>query len=79
MFARKLARMVKNDQIMQLDDEIHVFVCDNGHEPIAIITRDTESGEVIWYGVYVAKIINSNVKAWEPINIALDQVEEDEK
>lgn len=76
ILALRLAKAIQDNQITMLTDEFQLFVVDNGQEPIAIITRDTEGGEVIYYGVYVAKVINDNDN---PIHNALDQVQNSDK
>lgn len=75
-FEGKLQQMVRDDQIMPLDDDFEVFVIDNGAEPIAIITRDTESGEIMWYGVYLHRTINQSQKVFEYVHNVLDLAKE---
>lgn len=76
VFEKKLVQMVKDDQIMPLDDDFEVFLLDDGSEPVGIITRDTESGEIMWYGVYLAKVVNQSHKAFEYMHNVLDLAKE---
>ena len=77
MLRAKLARMVVDGHIQAIGDEFQLFVCDNGQETTTIITRDTESGELVWYQVYMAKCITEGQDGFDDIHFALDMVEED--
>jgi hypothetical protein len=70
--AKRLMKAVEDGQMTMLNSDFEVFTVDDGADTIAIITRDTEDGEIIYYGVYVCKVIGKEHFASKSMHDALD-------